>query len=130
MAGVLTANSSNAITFAAATIDLNVTFDQSVTLDLACSETSNVQIGFAGTDIGIGPGPVPDIFLNCGNSLMLSVGTYDISLRSEAVTNLGGLASLDFDNALTVSAVPIPAAVWLFGSALAGLGWLRQKQIA
>jgi hypothetical protein len=28
----------------------------------------------------------------------------------------------------SVSAVPIPAAVWLFGSALAGLGWLRRKQ--
>jgi hypothetical protein len=27
----------------------------------------------------------------------------------------------------TVSAVPIPAAVWLFGSALAGLGWFRRK---
>jgi hypothetical protein len=27
-----------------------------------------------------------------------------------------------------ISAVPIPAAVWLFGSALAGLGWLRRKQ--
>ncbi len=26
--------------------------------------------------------------------------------------------------------VPIPAAVWLFGSALAGLGWLRRKQTA
>jgi hypothetical protein len=25
------------------------------------------------------------------------------------------------------SVVPLPAAVWLFGSALAGLGWLRQK---
>jgi hypothetical protein len=30
----------------------------------------------------------------------------------------------------TVSSVPIPAAVWLFGSALAGLGWLRRKQTA
>jgi len=28
----------------------------------------------------------------------------------------------------TVSAVPVPAAVWLFGSALAGLGWLRRKR--
>jgi hypothetical protein len=26
------------------------------------------------------------------------------------------------------SAVPVPAAVWLFGSALAGLGWMRRKQ--
>jgi hypothetical protein len=24
--------------------------------------------------------------------------------------------------------VPVPAAVWLFGSALAGLGWMRRKQ--
>ncbi len=30
----------------------------------------------------------------------------------------------------TVSAVPIPAAVWLFGSALAGLGWMRRRQTA
>ena len=29
---------------------------------------------------------------------------------------------------LVVTAVPIPAAVWLFGSALAGLGWMRRKQ--
>jgi hypothetical protein len=28
------------------------------------------------------------------------------------------------------TAVPIPATVWLFGSALAGLGWLRRKQAA
>jgi len=34
---------------------------------------------------------------------------------------------LSVDN-ITVSAVPIPAAVWLFGSALAGLGWLRRKK--
>ena len=27
-----------------------------------------------------------------------------------------------------ISAVPVPAAVWLFGSALAGLGWLKRKQ--
>jgi hypothetical protein len=29
---------------------------------------------------------------------------------------------------VTPSQVPVPAAVWLFGSALAGLGWLRRKQ--
>jgi len=30
----------------------------------------------------------------------------------------------------TVRSVPIPAAIWLFGSALAGLGWMRGKQTA
>jgi len=29
---------------------------------------------------------------------------------------------------VNVTAVPIPAAAWLFGSALAGLGWMRRKQ--
>jgi hypothetical protein len=32
------------------------------------------------------------------------------------------------DNVTVGAAVPVPAAVWLFGSALAGLGWLRRKQ--
>lgn len=31
---------------------------------------------------------------------------------------------------IVLTAVPVPAAVWLFGSALAGLGWLRRKQTA
>ena len=38
-----------------------------------------------------------------------------------------GYATVELDN-VVVSAVPIPAAVWLFGSALAGLGWLKRKQ--
>jgi hypothetical protein len=27
-----------------------------------------------------------------------------------------------------ISSVPVPAAVWLFGSALAGLGWMRRRK--
>jgi len=45
--------------------------------------------------------------------------------------NLGGVAhGSEFDPLATAwsVAVPIPAAVWLFGSALAGLGWMRRKQ--
>ena len=40
---------------------------------------------------------------------------------------VGNTALTVLDN-IVVSAVPIPAAVWLFGSALAGLGWMRRKQ--
>jgi hypothetical protein len=32
-----------------------------------------------------------------------------------------------YDN-IQINVVPIPAAVWLFASALAGLGWIRRKQ--
>jgi hypothetical protein len=47
-----------------------------------------------------------------------------------------GLTSVEFiavgapgvlDN-IVVNAVPVPAAVWLFGSALAGLGWFRRRK--
>ena len=31
-------------------------------------------------------------------------------------------------SSLQISVIPVPAAVWLFGSALAGLGWVRRKQ--
>jgi hypothetical protein len=48
---------------------------------------------------------------------------------SYSVSMPGGVpvpAILDVHN-IVVTAVPIPAAVWLFGSGLAGLGWFRRK---
>jgi hypothetical protein len=45
----------------------------------------------------------------------------------ESVEFMSGTGSATLDN-IVVSAVPIPAAVWLFGSALAGLGWMRRKK--
>jgi len=41
----------------------------------------------------------------------------------------GNGAQFAMDN-FTYSAVPIPAAAWLFGSALAGLGWMRRRTTA
>jgi hypothetical protein len=34
----------------------------------------------------------------------------------------------NFGTFLVQTAVPVPAAVWLFGSALAGLGWMKRKR--
>ena len=34
----------------------------------------------------------------------------------------------DGEQSAWIAAVPVPAAVWLFGSALAGLGWMRRRQ--
>jgi hypothetical protein len=69
-----------------------------------------------------------------GTSLLgVPVGTGDwlnlISVTFYAEGNGFGFgsATVELDN-IVVSAVPIPAAVWLFGSALAGLGWMRRKQ--
>jgi len=44
----------------------------------------------------------------------------------EASTPSGGAIFLD-DASLTVTPIPVPAAVWLFGSALGLLGWMRRR---
>jgi hypothetical protein len=46
------------------------------------------------------------------------------SIDSLQIVNSGSQWVMDD---FTYSVVPIPAAVWLFGSALAGLGWIRKK---
>jgi len=65
-------------------------------------------------------------------NLGVSVGTGDwlnleaLSFRAEGNQFGFGSATVELDN-VVVSAVPVPAALWLFGSALAGLGWLKRK---
>jgi hypothetical protein len=61
------------------------------------------------------------------------MGTIDLSTGLgevdylKVVTEDGGSYTPGVDLAY-LTAVPVPGAVWLFGSALAGLGWLRRKQ--
>jgi hypothetical protein len=63
----------------------------------------------------------------------VAVGTGDwlnlasVTFRAEGNGFGPGGGAIEIDN-INVSAVPVPAAVWLFGSALAGLGWMRRKQ--
>jgi len=66
--------------------------------------------------------------------LSVVVGTGDwlnlVSVTFSATGDGFGFGSgtvVEIDN-ISVSTVPVPAAVWLFGSALVGLGWLRRKQ--
>ena len=65
--------------------------------------------------------------------LGVPVGTGDwlnlqsVTFRAEGNGFGPGGGTVELDN-IVVSAVPVPAAVWLFGSALVGLGWLRRKQ--
>ena len=56
----------------------------------------------------------------------VSLGSQWSNLTRVEFTATGCCALVD--NIIVSSVVPIPAAGWLFGSALAGLGWLRRKQ--
>jgi len=66
---------------------------------------------------------------NAGGTLGMSTfgGTFGTCANADC-------SSVQFDSSVvlvsgTVSAVPVPAAAWLFGSALAGLGWTRRRAL-
>jgi len=68
---------------------------------------------------------------NSGGTLnILSYGDGTLSGIYDSELNGGPNPSSYYQVAIiggSVSTVPVPAAVWLFGSALLGLGWLRRK---
>ena len=59
--------------------------------------------------------------------LLPGPGDYTIAVGGDGAS---GFAIGPFDYSITATAVPVPAAVWLFGSALAGLATLTKRRIA
>ncbi len=49
------------------------------------------------------------------------------SINGQASINSGDSQYWLVDSSVTISTVPVPAAVWLFGSGLGLLGWMRRK---
>jgi len=112
--------------------------------DVQTASAGSSSFGVLGTD------PVSsDAARNGGffNNSLISVGSSSALYYSQAnpadsttfasanvVTQVGiegaifSAALLTSDGNFTVNAVPVPAAAWLFGSALAGLGYVRRKQ--
>jgi hypothetical protein len=68
---------------------------------------------------------VAGLILNWNGNLTNTGGTYGLIVPSSEM--YGFYPAFRVVTSGTVSAVPIPAAVWLFGSALAGLGWMRRR---
>jgi hypothetical protein len=72
-----------------------------------------------------------DIVYSDGTGSMVTV-LFDSSWSGLSSFDIGYALGIGFDVAaidnIAVNVVPIPAAVWLFGSALAGLGWMRRKK--
>ena len=66
------------------------------------------------------------------NNYVFDAGWSDLTQVLLGGTSASGFNGIVVDNIATTpgSVVPIPAAVWLFGSALAGLGWMRRRRIA
>jgi hypothetical protein len=65
---------------------------------------------------------------NQGGSIFLILGHR--SREEYDDTNIGGGVDYRYVVSGSVSAIPIPAAVWLFGSGLGLLGWFRRRKTA
>ena len=96
--------------------------------------------------IGLGDGFPSSTWFGGNDAFNEDIEVY-ISWSSTGLTNAGGTVSMlsatiynldaNTDAAaipslptVTASVVPLPAAAWLFGSALAGLGWMRRRKTA
>jgi hypothetical protein len=69
---------------------------------------------------------VEDAFFN--EIMLLTGGTGVIELNASSFTPVDANGLFTSVTTLELTAVPVPAAVWLFGSALAGLGWMRRRK--
>ena len=88
------------------------------------SETPTVSI--LGLD-GLGGTIASATYTHTGGSLANFVLAGFTGITTLKLSNTSGRFSIDNLDA-SVSAVPLPAAVWLFGSALAGLGFLGNRR--
>jgi hypothetical protein len=71
------------------------------------------------------PSSFPEAFVSLGFGGVAAYATFDftsVEANRYIIDNFSGTFGS------TEDVVPIPAAVWLFGSALGGLGWMRRRK--
>lgn len=97
-------------------------FDSDPTLTRGCE--------FAETCLAVVPWRINGIGFVVGGTSINKAAGFGVDAAGGTITigPLDDSSSNSRTYAVFSTVVPLPAAVWLFGSALAGLGWLRQKQ--
>lgn len=101
--------------FDAKGVDFTVTGFTKIEGDINSLDTSSLGIAFEG------------FLMKVGNFTM--VGLFDTAITSLIVSNMGlsGISHIAYFNTSDISAIPIPAALWLFGPALLGFMGFRRR---
>jgi hypothetical protein len=95
-------------------------------LDSSKNLATNEQgAGFADYAIFTGINPY---LLGASDILLFNFSMDELNNGAEEFFLDGTFSGADVQDAVDNSIVPVPAAVWLFGSALGLLGWMRRKQ--
>lgn len=95
-----------------------------------------LPLGYTGGALGACPGgclavwgttvAAANVTYTVLNPILLGPGSYVLQIRGDATGAFGG----SYSGVLNLTAIPVPAAVWLFGSALGGLGLLKRRRVA
>jgi hypothetical protein len=95
-----------------------------------------LPLGYTGGALGACPGgciavwgttvAAANVTYTVLDPIVLGPGSYVLQIRGDATGAAGG----SYSGVLNLTAVPVPAAVWLFGGALGGLGLLRRRSVA
>jgi len=114
-----------------AIINIGDTFSESHTLTLGAG-FDDYLLNVSGVDNPLGSITDFDVLVDgisfIDSPITLSAGTYDIQFLGVATEiNSGGTLIVNAIGS-PVSAVPVPAAIWLFGSALMGLVSVSQRK--
>jgi len=86
------------------------------------ADGSNRVIG--GDDVGVGPAQSISDFSGLSPRIPPTDFVTTIELRAGTGSSSGQIWQFEAN-----TAIPVPAAAWLFGSALGFLGWLRRKRV-
>ena len=115
------------------TVGRGTTHTHFVTNDRKINGVTNLNLGdfdyILGYKDGNDKGQVPIMFFVSDKGGTISLADWDrVGIRWQTVGENGpGSGS---DKEVSTSVVPIPSAVWLFGTALAGLGLFARRKIA
>jgi hypothetical protein len=69
-----------------------------------------------------------DQYLSVHKTLLLAAGRYRALLEAVEEDNGSRFVRADVELTMTVTPIPVPAAIWLFGSALTGLAAARRRR--
>ena len=106
---------------------------------VAGNDINAIALALANADLGLnGEGSTGDFDAIAFNTGFLNTGVSSVIFNQQTLTGATnaqvlGAGGVDFTSEITggsfvVTAVPVPAAAWLFGSALLGLGVVRRKK--
>ena len=118
----ITASWSNLVDIGGGGSGMNLVIADDIFCSASATCVNDYDVGFSTFSSGIAAVSGSD-----SQIITLGPGVYVVGLGMTTAESGSFAKQQSFDGSFSVSVVPVPAAVWLFGSALAALGFVRRR---